>query len=266
MMLRVDDLKVKIDHVTIIEDISLNIRPGETLALLGPNGAGKSTLIKAMAGVLSANEGEVRFKNGTDDAFMSAPRNQIAYLPQEGMARTGLTVLESVLLGRHDKLGLRVNDADLIAAHKALEQFGVAELADRRLDSLSGGQRQLSGLGQVLFREPKIMLLDEPTSALDLYRQMLVLDNLRALAKEKNMAVVCVLHDLSLAARFAERVLFMKDGRLIADDSCHSGMNADMLSEIYNIEAEILIGREGHLHVAPIRPIDTHGAGGYGHE
>jgi iron complex transport system ATP-binding protein len=235
MVLIVRELRVEIDHSVIIDDISLTVRPGETVALLGPNGAGKSTLVKAMAGVLSAAGGTARMAVDDNDDFQPDPIHQIAYLPQEGMAQTGLTVLESVLLGRHDKLGLRVSDADLIAAHKALDQFGVTELADRRLDSLSGGQRQLAGLGQVLYREPKVMLLDEPTSALDLYRQMLVLDNLRSLANERHMAVVCVLHDLSLAARFAERVLFMKEGRLIADDLCHSAMNADMVSQIYSI-------------------------------
>ena len=264
MFLRVRKLVVKIDHSVILNDISLSIQPGETIALLGPNGAGKSTLIKAIAGILPAAEGGVDLSDENEDNFVPDRIHQIAYLPQEGIARTGLTVLESVLLGRHDKLGLRVGDRDLIAAHGALNQFGITALADRRLDTLSGGQRQLAGLAQAFYREPKIMLLDEPTSALDLYRQMLVLDTLGQLAKQRRMAIVCVLHDLSLAARFAERVLFMKEGHLIADDKCQDVMNADMLRRIYDIEAEILIGREGHLHVAPVRPIDVSHALGAG--
>lgn len=256
MLLDVRNLNVKFDDTTILDDVSFTIGAGETVALLGPNGAGKSTLIKAIAGVVALNEGEIRTGKANGSGSSGPVKRKIAYLPQEGFGQSGLTVLEAVLLGRHDQLGLRVRNDDLSEAHHALSQFNVSGLAERRLDSLSGGQRQLAGLAQALYRKPEIMLLDEPTSALDLYRQMLVLDSLAILAREENMTVVCVLHDLSLAARFADRVLFIKEGRLIADDDCKAAMNSEMVGRIYNIEAEILCGREGHLHVAPIRPLD----------
>jgi len=253
MILETESLGVRLGGKEILSDISVTLRPGEIVGLLGPNGAGKSTLIKALAGILPPARGRIRIAGRS--VAGNPPDHGIAYLPQDGIGSTGLTVTEAILLGRHDRLGLRVRDSDLAAVYDALARFSITELADRRIDTLSGGQRQLAGLAQVLFREPRVMLLDEPTSALDLYRQLLVLDNVRQLAAERNIAVVCVLHDLSLAARFAERILFLKDGRLIADDACAKVMTSDMLRDIYQIEAEILTGQGGHMHVAAIRPM-----------
>lgn len=250
MLLEAQNLAVHLGGAEILSDISFTLRPGEVVGLLGPNGAGKSTLIRALAGITQPSRGTLSVQAAGDQ-----PDRGIAYLPQDGIGRTGLSVVEAILLGRHDRLGLRIRDADLAAVYNALDRFSIADLAHRRIDTLSGGQRQLAGLAQVLFREPRVMLLDEPTSALDLYRQLLVLDNVRELAAERGIAVICVLHDLSLAARFAERVLFLKDGRLVADDHCAKVMTSQMLGEIYNIEAEILTGREGLMHVAAIRPM-----------
>ncbi|WP_321333897.1 ABC transporter ATP-binding protein [Breoghania sp.] len=253
MMLHVTDMGVRLGGRQVLSDISFAIRQGEVVGLLGPNGAGKSTLIKALAGIIEPTEGHLTPPCAQEASTQSG--GGIAYLPQDGIGKTGLSVVEAILLGRHDRLGLRITDADLDAAHAALARFSIADLADRRIDTLSGGQRQLVGLAQVLFRQPRIMLLDEPTSALDLYRQLLVLDNVRELAAERNITVICVLHDLSLAARFAERIVFLKDGRLIADDASSRVMTSEMLGRIYNIEAEILTGREGHMHVAAIRAL-----------
>lgn len=257
MILETENLGVRLGGKEILTDISVTLRPGEIVGLLGPNGAGKSTLVKALAGIIAPAQGRIAIAGRSRMAD-----HGIAYLPQDGIGSTGLTVTEAILLGRHDRLGLRVKDSDLAAVFDALARFSITELADRRIDTLSGGQRQLAGLAQVLFREPRVMLLDEPTSALDLYRQLLVLDNVRHLAAERNIAVVCVLHDLSLAARFAERILFLKDGRLVADDACAKVMTSDMLRDIYQIEAEILTGQGGQMHVAAIRPMlqPTHGS------
>ena len=253
MILQTKNLGVRLGGKEILADISVTLRPGEIVGLLGPNGAGKSTLVKALAGIIPPAQGAISVAGhtGTD----GAPDQGIAYLPQDGIGRTGLTVTEAILLGRHDRLGLRIKDSDLAAVHDALARFSITELANPRIDTLSGGQRQLAGLAQVLFRAPRLMLLDEPTSALDLYRQLLVLDNVKALAADQNIAVVCVLHDLSLAARFADRILFLKEGRLVADDACAKVMTRDMLRDIYRIEAEILTGQDGHMHVAAIRPM-----------
>ena len=257
MNLIANSVDVRLGGALILKDISFSLGAGETVALLGPNGAGKSTLVKAIAGIVHVSGGDLRRDEESAGGSFFNPLHQTAYIPQEGIGKTGLSVIESVLLGRYDRLGLHISDADLRAAHAALERFGITDFAERRLDTLSGGQRQLAGLAQALFRTPNIMLLDEPTSALDLYRQMLVLDNLKCLAKERGIAIVCVLHDLSLAARFAERIMFLKGGRLVADDRSDVVLTGEMIGRVYNIDAEILRGSDGHIHVAPIRPIEA---------
>lgn len=253
MLLQVRNLLVRLGGRTILDDISFTVRPGEIVALLGPNGAGKSTLVKAVAGIVSPSGGEVVFSRLEKTTGRFDPSADLSYLPQDGIGLSGLSVIESILLGRYDRLGLRVTDAELTAAHDALAHFGIAELAEQRIDTLSGGQRQLAGLTQALYRQPKILLLDEPTSALDLYRQISVLDGLSQLVSRRRISIICVLHDLSLAARFAERIIFLKNGRLVADDACGSVMTSEMVERIYNIEADILTGRDGNLHVAPVR-------------
>ena len=267
MKLEVRDLSVHYGASPVLENINFTLEPGEKVAVLGPNGAGKSTLLKAVSGLVNAS-GRVILEEisgggkGVCASISADERDQrdfhatVAYLPQDGLARTGLTVLETVLLGRHESLGWRVSDNELLEARDKLERLRIEHLGQRALDTLSGGQRQLAGLAQALYRAPRILLLDEPTSALDLFRQMLVLDDLGELAHEEGMTVLLVMHDLSLAARFAERILFLKDGRLIADDHSEAVLTSEMVGKVYNIEAEVLRGSNGSLHIAPVRPLD----------
>jgi len=268
MKLEVRELSVHYGAAAVLENIDFILQAGEKVAVLGPNGAGKSTLLKAISGLVNAT-GRVVLEDsdggGNCGCASSSPgardrrefQATVAYLPQDGLARTGLTVLEAVLLGRHESLGWRVSDAELRKAREKLERLRIEHLGHRTLDTLSGGQRQLAGLAQALYRAPRILLLDEPTSALDLFRQMLVLDDLGELAREEGMTVLLVMHDVSLAARFADRILFLKGGRLIADDQSEVVLTSEMVGEVYNIEAEVLRGSNGSLHVAPVRPLEN---------
>ncbi|TCS64755.1 ABC transporter ATP-binding protein [Varunaivibrio sulfuroxidans] len=254
MNIEISDLSVRYGATCVLHPLSLSFTSGEAVAVLGPNGAGKSTLLKALSGLVPTT-GSIVLEPGDGDNADTPDKATIAYLPQDGLARVNLTVLEAVLLGRHDSLGLRVGDDALTAARDALETLGIEHLGQRTLDTLSGGQRQLAGLAQAVYRAPRILLLDEPTSALDLHRQMLVLDGLRDLARRRIMTVVLVTHDLSLAARFAERVIFLKNGRLVAHGPSESVLTGALLADVYDIEAEVLRTRNGHLHIAPLRPL-----------
>ncbi|MFV0245537.1 MAG: ABC transporter ATP-binding protein [Qingshengfaniella sp.] len=250
MLLSVQDLSVEIGRTQIINKASFTLQAGETVALLGPNGAGKSTLVQAIAGIQKPSGGAVHLDVGGIGG--------LAYLPQDGIGRTGLTVVEAILLGRYDQLGLTVSSAEIRQARDALARFGIDHLASRTVESLSGGQRQLAGLAQVFFRQPRVMLLDEPTSALDLYRQLIVLDELQRIAAERKIGVLAILHDLSLATRFADRILFLKDGALVADDRTEAVMTSPMLRQIYNIDAEILRTRTDAIQVAALAAIGPH--------
>jgi len=254
MRLQITDMDVRYDDATVLHNINFTVGNGETVAVLGPNGAGKSTLLRSIAGIVG-HTGRVALEHEDAEAPPEDSR-AIAYMPQEGLSRTGLSVLEAVILGRHESLGWQVSQEDLVEAQAILEQLGMESLAHRDLNTLSGGQRQLAGLAQALFRRPRLLLLDEPTSALDLHRQMRVLDGLKALAAKTGISILTVLHDLSLAARFASRILFLKDGCLVADNASDLVLTGEIIGKVYDIEAEILRSRSGQLHVMPVRPLE----------
>ena len=176
----------------------MTARPGEVLALLGANGSGKSSLLRALAQV-QAHSGTIAWDGA------AAPAGSVGYMPQDNAARVALTAFEVVLLGRMRSLALRVGSRDLQAAQSAMEEIGVADLASRRIGELSGGQRQMVLMAQVLAAGPRVLLLDEPTSALDIAHQLHVLDLLRTATRQRGLTTIAVLHDLNAAARSADR-------------------------------------------------------------
>ncbi len=221
------DLSVRYGARTALDALSFTARPGELLAVIGPNGSGKSSLVRAIAG-LQRFSGSLRFGGG-------APR--IGYMPQDISTRAALTVLETALLGRLGRLGLRVGPADLEAVRDILVALGIEDLAPRYLDELSGGQRQMVFLAQALAAEPQVLLLDEPISALDVRHQFDVLDRVRALTIERGLVTLCVLHDLNVAARYADHILALKAGRLQSSGTARVVMTAARISDLFGVEA-----------------------------
>ena len=234
-----------------VAGVDLHAAPGEMLAVLGANGSGKSSLLRALAGV-GAHTGRVTWENGP------ARPGLLGYMPQDNAVRAALTAFEVALLGRMRSLALRVGDADLHAARGALAELGIAALAARRIGTLSGGQRQLVFLAQVLAGRPRALLLDEPTSALDVAHQLHVLTLLRDATARHGLVTVAVLHDLNAAARFAGRVALMHGGRLLA-----CGLPADVLTpplirEAFGVHAAVLPGPDGFPVVVPLRAASSY--------
>lgn len=232
----------------VLTDINVTIQTGGLTAVVGPNGAGKSSLLAAIAGTL-AFEGSVT-RNGA-----AIPREHIGYMPQTVGVGSGLTALETVLLGRLERLGHGVKDVDLMAAIDGLQRFGMGMLAQRPMHSLSGGQQQLTLLAQRLVREPRLLLLDEPTSALDIRHQLIALDCLKSYAREKNAIVLAALHDLNLAARFCERLLFIKDGHCLSDGEPQTVFERGIFEHAYRIKAEVFQTADGRPAMIPIAAI-----------
>jgi len=255
-MLEIDMLSVRLGRAPMLRDVSVRLALGETVALIGPNGAGKSTLLKAVAGLVRAS-GSVRLEGR---ALTAGPRHGIAYMPQDTGAGASLSVLEVILMGRLENLGLRISPVLRSTALDLLTRFGLAALAHRPVGALSGGQRQLVFLAQTLFRVPRVMLLDEPTAALDLRHQLTVLERVRAEVADRHALAVIAVHDLTLAARFADRILCLHRGGIVADGAPHEVLDRPLLREVYGVEADIASLPSGTLVVSPLRTV----AGGDG--
>jgi iron complex transport system ATP-binding protein len=244
--LTLSDLSISRGGRTIVHQAQATIGGGGITVVCGPNGAGKSTLLAAIAGVLP-HTGKTLWTG------REAP--EIAYMPQAVAVRASLSVLEVVLLGRVTRLGWWLRDEDHAAAGEALDAVGMTALAERKMTSLSGGQQQLVLLAQRLIRKPTLLILDEPTSALDLNKQLLVLDHLESYARATGSAVVAALHDLSLAARFAQWLILMRNGRVIAEGVPADVLGQQLIRDAYDVEAEVLKSSIGHPVIAPLRGI-----------
>ncbi|WP_271460826.1 ABC transporter ATP-binding protein [Pantoea leporis] len=223
----------------VIDDLNVPELPqGKITVLLGPNGCGKSTLLRALAG-LGKGQGEL-WLNGEE--LMSQPfarrAQRVVYLPQSLPAGVHLHVLESIIVAQRASGGLHSasNEAEIM---HLLEQLGIAHLAMRYLDQLSGGQKQLVGLAQSLIRRPELLLLDEPLSALDLNYQFHVMDLVRRETRLRNIVTVVVVHDINIALRHADHALMLKDGNLLADGEPSQVITPETLAQVYGVRGRI---------------------------
>lgn len=253
MTLDIENLTVAYGKSTVIRGFTDQWSAGQITALIGCNGAGKSTLLRALAG-LSPMQGMVSF-SGTR-LSPQEQRQHIAYLPQDTSAQSSLTVLEVVLLGRLGSLGFRLPPRVVEEAMAALDMFNLTPLHARQLDEISGGQRQLVLLTQALFRRPRVLLLDEPTAALDMRHQLLVLERLRQVARQTGTIVSLAMHDLNLAAQYADRVVGLKNGQKIGSGRAEAVLTPQNLTLMYGIEASVTVGGHGQLHVMPLRALE----------
>ncbi len=232
----------------VIRDFSLPpIESGQLVALIGPNAAGKSTLLKSIAGILPSS-GEIDLDGMALNTLSSEQRLQrIGYLPQSLPSATSLIVYEALLAALHT---LPVSsDRDVQAIDAVLAELGLDDIALQRLDQLSGGQRQMVGLAQVLIRQPKLLLLDEPTSALDLRWQLKVLSGVRERAARTGTTTLFAIHDLNLALRFCDQIVVLNGGELLASGPPAAVLNSELLRCTYGVDARIERCSQGHLLV-----------------
>ena len=235
----VRDVAVSYGTRTVLRGVSLpELRNGQVTALLGPNAAGKSTLFRRIVGQLKGPGTVVLDGRDLADLPQLDPARP-CYLPQDTSANAVLTVFEAVLLAGKQGRAWRVSDAEADMVSQVLAMLEIGDLAGRHLEELSGGQRQLVGLGQALVRQPKILLLDEPTSALDLQRQVEVLALLRRLVREQNICVVLAIHDLNQALRFADQVAVLGGGRVVAYGAPAVVLTPGLLREAYGVDARV---------------------------
>ncbi len=247
-----DNLRVSVPHRVLVDALSIAVSPGEMLAVLGQNGCGKSLTLHTLAGLRSAGSANI-FVNGTDLATARRKdiARQLALLPQHVDDIFPATVMDTAMIGRHPHIG-RLNwesDEDFAIAQAALRAVGLADLAERDVLTLSGGERRRLAIAQVLTQDPHVYLLDEPTNHLDPQHQLDTLQLFRNKADE-GAVVVASLHDVNLAVRYADRCLLLYgDGRWecgATDDI----LDARRLSELYATPMEAVSWRSTKLFVA----------------
>lgn len=240
MTLNASNISVYIGKKTLVDSVSLDVSAGEILAIVGPNGAGKSTLLKALTGEMPTSEGTISFGAKQLSQWNKNELARIrAVLPQSSTLSFGFSAQEVVLMGRTPHIKGRETQHDYDIVFEAMKLTGTEYLAERTYTTLSGGERQRVQLARVLAqiwesRETRYLLLDEPTNNLDLSYQ----HNTLLIAKqfaERGVAVITVLHDLNLAAQYADRILILKTGRLLAEGVPHKVLTPEIIQETFNL-------------------------------
>ncbi|GEC08627.1 ABC transporter ATP-binding protein [Streptomyces spinoverrucosus] len=233
---------VAYDGVDVVHDASVTLRPGEVTVLVGPNGSGKSTLLRTIARLQRPRTATLAI-DGTDGLALTSREfsRHVALLTQGRPTPSGLTVRDVVEFGRYPYRGRwgRADPDGRAAVDRALAMTGVAELAERGAEHLSGGQLQRVWLASCLAQETGVLLLDEPTTYLDLRYQIELLDLVRDLADDHRIAVGAVLHDLDQAAALADRIVLLHEGRIVADGLPEDVLTAQRLTDTYGIRIEV---------------------------
>ncbi len=258
MILEARDLTVRYAPARppALDAVSCHVAATELVAVVGPNGSGKTTLVRALSGLIAAERGTVRIH---DRPLASWSRSELArvlgVVPQREDILFPLRVEEAVLLGRYARLGPlgAPGPADHAAVSAALDRCDARGLVGRSIDSLSGGEWQRVRLARALAQEPTALVLDEPTAALDVRHEMETLELIRKLV-DGGLAGLVITHHLNLAARFADRILLLSEGRLVAEGTPVDVLREDTLSRIFEWPVAVTAWCDGSPQVVPLRP------------
>ncbi len=252
-------LTLAYDERIVSQNLSVQIPHGQVTIIVGPNACGKSTLLRAMSRLLAPKQGAVMLDGKAINTVGSKEfARRLGLLPQQSQAPYGITVADLAARGRypHQKMLQQWSFEDETAVRHALEACGVLDLADRPVDELSGGQRQRVWISLLLAQDPPTMLLDEPTTYLDIANQLEVLELVRRLNQDEHRTMVLVLHDLMLAARYADHLIVMHDGKIADTGRVETVLTEKLLADVFKIRAQISIDPlTGRPLVIPLMPL-----------
>jgi len=255
-MIELQGLTVELGGRAVVDGVDLEVRRGEWLALIGPNGGGKTTLLRAIARLVPF-AGEVLLDGrSTAELHRRELSRLLALVPQEPSTPPWMTVGEYVLLGRTPHLGALAKEGrrDREAAARALARLDLGDYRERLLGTLSGGERQRAVVARALAQEAPVVLLDEPTAALDIGHQQQALELVDALRLDSELTLVSAMHDLTLAAQYAERMVLLDHGRVVADGAPHDVLTESLIAAHYGATIDV-VPVDGRVAVIPRRTI-----------
>ena len=253
-MITVRGLRVRLGRATVVDGVDLDVAEGEWVTIIGPNGAGKSTVLRAVGGLLPYAGSIALAGTGLDALSRRHRARTVATVAQNPVVPPAMLVYDYVLLGRTPYIAAlgRESDSDLAVVDEVLAALDLEGFAGRRLDTLSGGERQRAFLARALAQGGRILLLDEPTSALDIGHQQEVLDLVDRLRAERGLTVLATMHDLSAAGEYADRLVLLAGGRIVARGTAREVLTEDLLAEHYRVRVKVIDGEQGPL-VVPVR-------------
>ena len=253
-IVHVENLNFSWGQNHVLKDASFSIENNELVAILGINGAGKSTLLKCVNKILNPSSGIIRISGGDIEQYdLTQLAKKISYVPQSVFTSFSMDVFDVVLLGRRPHLSWRISESDRDKVSETLRYFGLEDFAFRRFDQLSGGERQRVIIAKAVAQDPCLLLMDEPTSDLDLKNQIEVMKRMREFVSDPNQSksALIAIHDINIAARFADRILLLHHGKIIAEGTPDDVLTVENIAEVFGVTSEI-VGKNGYK---PLRVI-----------
>lgn len=239
-MIEIKGLTKRFGNKSVVEDVTVTIEPKTITSFIGPNGAGKSTLLSMVSRLLDADTGEVLLDQTNIKKWKSSEfAKRVSILKQSNFLNVRLTIRELVSFGRYPYSRGRLSAEDEKFVDKAIEYMNLTDIQDKFLDELSGGQRQRAFIAMVIAQDTDYILLDEPLNNLDMKHSVQIMKILRELVDELGKTVVIVLHDINFASVYSDRIVALKDGKLVKDGPTHEIINSESLKEIYDMHIPI---------------------------
>jgi iron complex transport system ATP-binding protein len=257
-MLKGEHISFSYHNKLVIDDIDVTIQPGKIYGFLGRNGSGKTTMLKVLNGLLKPQKGSVTVETASKALNIykhskALIAKEIGFVPQESRGVFPYRVLEMVVMGRNPHLGYfeRPKDEDYEVAMEALRLIGIDHLSEKNFMEISGGERQLVLIARVIAQGVKYLILDEPTSHLDFNNQHQIMKLVKKISKERNVAAIMAIHDPNLAITFADYILMLKNGKLMAEGTVEEVMTEDNLRTLYDMDINIKGLSDERLYVLP---------------
>ncbi|ADG14073.1 ABC transporter related protein [Methanocaldococcus infernus ME] len=252
MILSVEGIEFYYKSKKVLDNVKFNVSKGELVSILGVNGAGKSTLLKCIAKILKPKKGTILLENlNLNNLDRKSLAKLLGYVPQKSDG-TYLTVFDTILLGRKPFITWEPSKEDLKKTYEIIKLLNLEDYTLRYTNELSGGELQKVVIARALVQEPKVLLLDEPTNNLDLKNQIEILKLIRKITKEKNIVTIMVMHDINLALRYSDTLIFMKDGKIV-DVRKKDSVTPDIIREVYEIDVTI----QKINNIPIVIPLDT---------